>query len=64
MSREASDAFADAVDRHWREHGWGLWAVDPTADLDHPHVDALAYPDLVRQVLYRLGHEQWRARLR
>lgn len=28
MMREASDAFADAVDRHWREQGWGLWAVE------------------------------------
>lgn len=32
---------------------------DPDGDFDHPHVDADAYPELVRHVLYRLRHEQW-----
>lgn len=32
---------------------------DPAADFDHPRVDPLAYPHLVRQVMYRLRREQW-----
>jgi RimJ/RimL family protein N-acetyltransferase len=28
LSREASDAFVDRIERHWEEHGWGLWAVE------------------------------------
>ena len=28
MSTEASDAFIDRIERHWEEHGWGLWAVE------------------------------------
>ena len=144
MSRERSDAFADRIEAHWDEHGWGLWAVevpgtvpfagyvglwpadyvvpgmvevgwrlardhwshgyateaaraslrfgftdvglaeivsytvpqnerswrvmeriglrrDPAGDFDHPNVDADAYPELVRHVLYRLRRAEWRA---
>lgn len=28
MSAEASDAFLERIERHWDEHGWGLWAVE------------------------------------
>jgi RimJ/RimL family protein N-acetyltransferase len=28
MSRERSDEFVDRIERHWDEHGWGLWAVE------------------------------------
>jgi RimJ/RimL family protein N-acetyltransferase len=28
MSTEASDAFIERIERHWEEHGWGLWAVE------------------------------------
>ena len=35
---------------------------DPAGDFDHPNVDAVAYPHLVRHVLYRLGRDEWRAR--
>jgi len=28
MSAEASDAFANRIEAHWEEHGWGLWAVE------------------------------------
>jgi RimJ/RimL family protein N-acetyltransferase len=34
---------------------------DPSGDFDHPRVDAAAYPQLVRQVFYRLGRDAWRA---
>jgi RimJ/RimL family protein N-acetyltransferase len=26
--RDQSDAFVDRIERHWDEHGWGLWAVE------------------------------------
>ena len=35
---------------------------DPTGDFDHPNVDAVAYPHLVRHVFYRLGRDEWRSR--
>jgi RimJ/RimL family protein N-acetyltransferase len=143
-TREQSDAFVDRIERHWDEHGWGLWAVevpaaapfigyvglwpadvigpgavevgwrlareswgngyategarealrfgfeevglteivsftvrenersrrvmerigliwDPDADFDHPTVDPVAYPDLVRHVVYRLTRDAWLA---
>lgn len=28
MTREASDAFADRIEAHFAQHGYGLWAVD------------------------------------
>ncbi len=28
MTRDASDAFIDRIEVHWREHGWGLWALE------------------------------------
>jgi RimJ/RimL family protein N-acetyltransferase len=33
---------------------------DPAGDFDHPNVDAAAYPDLVRHILYRLHRDEWR----
>jgi RimJ/RimL family protein N-acetyltransferase len=144
MSREASDAFVDRIEAHWKHAGWGLWAVelphvarfigyvglwpadyvtgnpmvevgwrlahphwghgyasegarealqvgfeelaleeivsftvpqnersrrvmeriglirDPSADFDHPRVDPIAYPQLVRHVLYRLSRSAWK----
>ena len=32
---------------------------DPDGDFDHPRVNAVAYPQLVRHVLYRLGRDAW-----
>jgi RimJ/RimL family protein N-acetyltransferase len=144
MSRQASDAFVDRIEAHWKEASWGLWAVelprvapfigyvglwpadyvtgnpmvevgwrlarphwghgyateaarealrvgfeevglqeivsftvpqnerswrvmeriglirDPSADFDHPRVDPIAYPELVRHVLYRLSRPAWK----
>lgn len=28
MTREESDAFVDRIEAHWRERGFGLWAVE------------------------------------
>jgi RimJ/RimL family protein N-acetyltransferase len=39
----------------------GLAYVDG-ADFDHPRVDAVAYPHIVRHVLYRLDHATWEHR--
>ena len=144
MPRERSDDFAERIEAHWAEHGWGLWAVevpgaapfvgyvglwpadyvapgmvevgwrlarehwghgyateaaaealrfgftdlslpeivsftvpqnvrsrrvmeriglvrDPSRDFDHPRVDPVAYPQLVRHVFYRLRREEWAA---
>jgi RimJ/RimL family protein N-acetyltransferase len=33
---------------------------DPAGDFDHPLVDPVAYPQLVRHVLYRLSRDEWR----
>ena len=35
---------------------------DPSGDFDHPRVDPVAYPELVRHVFYRLSREEWRRR--
>ena len=32
LTRTESDAFADAIERHWREDGYGLWALDRLED--------------------------------
>jgi RimJ/RimL family protein N-acetyltransferase len=35
---------------------------DPADDFDHPRVDPVRYPHIVRHVLYRLGRSEWQAR--
>jgi RimJ/RimL family protein N-acetyltransferase len=35
---------------------------DPSGDFDHPNVDAVRFPQLVRHVLYRLSRTQWDAK--
>jgi RimJ/RimL family protein N-acetyltransferase len=35
---------------------------NPAEDFDHPRIDPVAYPQLVRHVLYRITREEWRAR--
>jgi ribosomal-protein-alanine N-acetyltransferase len=32
LTREESDAYADAIERDWREAGFGLWAIERLAD--------------------------------
>jgi ribosomal-protein-alanine N-acetyltransferase len=34
---------------------------DPSGDFDHPNVDAVAYPHLVRHLFYRLSRAEWLA---
>jgi RimJ/RimL family protein N-acetyltransferase len=35
---------------------------DESRDFDHPRVDAVAYPHIVRHVFYALDRERWRTR--
>jgi 3-dehydroquinate dehydratase/shikimate dehydrogenase len=35
---------------------------DPVDDFDHPRVDPVHYPHIVRHVLYRLTRSEWQAR--
>lgn len=35
---------------------------DPVDDFDHPRVDPVQYPNIVRHVLYRLTRPEWQAR--
>ena len=47
-------------ERSWRVMERIGLVRDPAGDFDHPNVDAAAYPELVRHVLYRLDRETWR----
>lgn len=47
-------------ERSWRVMERIGLVRDPSGDFDHPRVDPVAYPQLVRQILYRLRREEWR----
>jgi RimJ/RimL family protein N-acetyltransferase len=47
-------------ERSWRVMERIGLVRDPSGDFDHPRVDAIAYPRLVRHVLYGLDAETWR----
>jgi RimJ/RimL family protein N-acetyltransferase len=34
LTRADSDALLDAIEAHWREHGFGLWCAAPREDPD------------------------------
>jgi RimJ/RimL family protein N-acetyltransferase len=65
MSREESDASADRIDAHFREHGYGLWAVEipgitPFAGfvgLAHIKIDAHFSPCV--EIGWRLAVPYW-----
>lgn len=48
-------------DRSWRVMERIGLVRDPAGDFDHPRVDADAFPQLVRHVLYRLSRDAWLA---
>lgn len=50
-------------DRSWRVMERIGLVRDPSGDFDHPRVDAMRYPELVRHVFYRLRRADWRRRL-
>ena len=47
-------------ERSWRVMERIGLVRDPSGDFDHPRVDPVAYPRLVRHVFYRLRREEWR----
>jgi RimJ/RimL family protein N-acetyltransferase len=49
-------------ERSWRVMERIGLVRDPSADFDHPRVDPVQYPELVRHVLYRLTRPEWQAR--
>ncbi len=48
-------------DRSWRVMERIGLVRDPIGDFDHPRVDPVAYPHLVRHVFYRASREDWLA---
>ncbi|CAN5735253.1 GNAT family N-acetyltransferase [soil metagenome] len=64
MTREASDAFVDAIVDHWRTHAWGLWALEvPGAQPFIGYVglwpaDYVTGEQMV-EVGWRLARRQW-----
>jgi RimJ/RimL family protein N-acetyltransferase len=48
-------------ERSWRVMERIGLVRDPGGDFDHPKVDPVAYPHLVRHVFYRLGRSAWAA---
>jgi RimJ/RimL family protein N-acetyltransferase len=49
-------------ERSWRVMERIGLVRDPSGDFDHPRVDPVAYPDLVRHVMYRLSRAAWQAK--
>ncbi|MEP7041111.1 MAG: GNAT family protein, partial [Chloroflexota bacterium] len=47
-------------ERSWRVMERIGLVRDPSRDFDHPRVDPIAYPDLVRHILYRLSRSAWK----
>jgi RimJ/RimL family protein N-acetyltransferase len=64
ISRERSDAFVDAIEAHWEEHGWGLWAVEVEGGAPFIGHTGLWPADYVTgmpmvEVGWRLAREHW-----
>ncbi len=65
LSRVESDARVEAIERHWREHGFGLWAVEVPGvaafvgfvGLSMPRFEAAFTPCV--EVAWRLAAEFW-----
>lgn len=63
LTREESDAFADAVDRHWREDGFGLFALERLDTGGFIGFTGLAVPSWAPvagvEIGWRLAPEAW-----
>ncbi len=63
LARAESDAFVDRILEHWREDGFGLFAVERLADgrfLGFVGTTTLAWaPDPVPEIGWRLAREGW-----
>ena len=64
LTREESDAFVDRIETQWRDHGWGLWAVEvPGSAPFIGYVGLWPAPFLDRdppiEIGWRLASDQW-----
>jgi RimJ/RimL family protein N-acetyltransferase len=65
LDRPGSDALLERIRRHWDEHGYGLWAVQPRGEEDGIGFVGLAIPSFLPAVLpavevgWRLRHDRW-----
>ena len=65
LDRAASDALLGRLERHWGEHGFGLWAAEVRATGALAGFVGLAIPSFLPSVLpavevgWRLGREHW-----
>jgi RimJ/RimL family protein N-acetyltransferase len=64
QSRADSDAFIDRIEEHWREHGWGNWAVEVPGVAPFIGYVGLWPADYVAnrpmvEVGWRLAREHW-----
>ena len=64
QSREESDAFIDRIEEHWREHGWGNWAIEVPGVAPFIGYVGLWPADYVAdrpmvEVGWRLAREHW-----
>jgi RimJ/RimL family protein N-acetyltransferase len=65
LGRAGSDELLGRIRRHWDEHGYGLWAVQPRGEEDGIGFVGLAIPSFLPAVLpavevgWRLQHDRW-----
>jgi len=63
LTRQESDAFADAIERHWLEGGFGLWALERVADGAFLGFTGLAVPTWAPvpgvEIGWRLARSAW-----
>ncbi len=65
LDRDRSDAFADRIERHFEQHGFGLWAVEITAETSFCGYIGLSIPAIQTQftpcveIGWRLSHSRW-----
>jgi RimJ/RimL family protein N-acetyltransferase len=65
LDRRASDELVDAIEAHWRAHGYGLWAVEVSDGGAFAGFAGLAIPSFLPEVLpavevgWRLGRAHW-----
>jgi RimJ/RimL family protein N-acetyltransferase len=65
LTREASDAFADRIERHFDRHGFGLWAVEIPGVVAFAGYVGLAVPGFEAhftpcvEIGWRLAAEHW-----
>jgi len=63
LTREESDAFADTIERRWREDGFGLWALERVEDGAFLGFSGLSVPSWAPipgiEIGWRLARSAW-----